>query len=106
MTKRGGVKMRVLNQQKTDVLTVDELHIKNQFNSCYGIEGEKKSGKRILLGVFRMYSTASNVLFNMVEQYNQNPNAICVIPEDDEDITAYRDVLVLPCPTCDESEKL
>ena len=81
---------------------MDELHIKQQSNSYYRIEGEKKCGKRILLGVFSIYGTAANVLYSLVEQYNQHPNAICVMPEDDANITDCRDVLVLPYPISDK----
>lgn len=100
------MKLNILVQDKTAIFAVEEIKISQDKKSLmYNLEGIKESGKRILLGTFKTFYLAERVLLNIVEQCNIYPNTICIIPEDDEEFQFNRDVLVLPYPTGDESER-
>lgn len=95
------MEIKIFNQQRNLISSFNLLNVIESKGEYYivGIDDKNSSWT---LGKYRTSHTAEKVLFKILKRYNQYPNEIMVLPEDDEDIFTNRDVLALPYQGCDE----
>ena len=95
------MEIKIFSQQR-DLISSFKLIRAIESNGKFIIIGLDDNNSSWELGKYKTTHTAEKVLFKILKRYNQYPNEIMVLPEDDEDIFTNRDVLALPYQGCGE----
>lgn len=89
------MEIKILTQTRDTLVSVEGIVMEGMPHHSIALKGIRND-ETIVLGQFRTAIAAERVLLNIVKRLNLLPDAICVIPEDDEDIMNCCDVSALP----------